>query len=292
MVLGRLFKRKEDKKLQTTVNANNTFTIESVNDYKYNAWNHEGVGEYYARNVDQLFFDNVTKKYFLQYINPDDKVLDVGAGTGRLSIAIAQQGNEVVAIDISRDMLKQIEENKNGLNISTIVANCETLPFDANSFDKVVSLDAMIHFIEWEKFLKEQIRVVKPDGLIIFNIFSGENLCRYSQDKIERGKFVGNGDFVASVTKQELSEFCSSLENIEYSIEIVAQIPFYFFYPNTLAYGFLTCEEVSQFSKLYSKMLHNREFLDIITQLETEIIKNSPLDVTALEIVVLRKVHK
>lgn len=267
--------------------------IEAVNNYKYSAWSHDGVGEYYAKNVDiATFFDKVTKRYFLQYIDKGDKVLDVGAGTGRLSFAIAEQGNEVVAIDISADMLSQIDINKGELNINTVVGNCEKLPFDDNSFDKIVSLDAMIHFIQWDLFLKEQVRVVKPNGLVLFNIYCGENLNKYSTDKNERGRFSTNGDFVASVTNQELQDVCSSMENSDYKIEIVKQIPFNFLHVNSLGYGYVSPEELFQFSKLYYKMMKNPEFLNIITEFENTIVKNKPLGITSQEIVVLRKVQK
>lgn len=228
----------------------------------------------------------------MQYIDKGDKVLDVGAGTGRLSFAIAEQGNEVVAIDISTDMLGQIDNNKGELNINTVVGNCEKLPFDDNSFDKIVSLDAMIHFIQWDLFLKEQVRVVKPNGLVLFNIYCGENLNKYSTDKNERGRFSTNGDFVASVTKQELQEACSLMENNMYKVEIVEQIPFNFLHVNSLGYGYVSPEELFQFSKLYCKMMKNPEFLNIITEFENTIVKNKPLGIASQEIVVLRKVQK
>lgn len=178
---------------------------------KYNGWRSEGMGDVYNDAVEKAFFNKVTKNYFFEFVKPNDKVLDVGAGTGRLSFVLAQQGCDVTAVDISPDMLDFIEKNKNDLNIKTVQANCEKLPFDDNSFDKVVSLDAMIHFVKWRDFLKEQSRVVRPNGLIMFNIYSGENLSKYTSDAYEGARYITNGDYYATSNNSELNSFCVNL---------------------------------------------------------------------------------
>jgi SAM-dependent methyltransferase len=50
-------------------------------------------------------------------------VLDVGAGTGRTALALAQEGHEVVAIDRDDDLLGELRERATGLEVTTIVAD-------------------------------------------------------------------------------------------------------------------------------------------------------------------------
>ena len=50
-------------------------------------------------------------------------VLDVGAGTGRIALALARDGHEVVAIDLDDDLLGELRERAAGLEVTTIVAD-------------------------------------------------------------------------------------------------------------------------------------------------------------------------
>ena len=55
----------------------------------------------------------------------DKKILDVGAGTGRLSLPMANRGAQVIALDVSPKMLELIKNSK----IETVVGDAESLPF-------------------------------------------------------------------------------------------------------------------------------------------------------------------
>jgi SAM-dependent methyltransferase len=50
-------------------------------------------------------------------------VLDVGAGTGRIALALAQDGHEVVAIDRDDELLSELRDRAGGLEVMTIVAD-------------------------------------------------------------------------------------------------------------------------------------------------------------------------
>jgi SAM-dependent methyltransferase len=57
-----------------------------------------------------------------------DPVLDVGAGTGRVTIELARAGHAVTALDIDEQLLRELGERARGLDVTTVVA-------DARSFD-------------------------------------------------------------------------------------------------------------------------------------------------------------
>lgn len=57
-----------------------------------------------------------------------DPVLDVGAGTGRVTIDLARAGHAVTALDLDRELLGELAQRARGLDVATVVA-------DARSFD-------------------------------------------------------------------------------------------------------------------------------------------------------------
>jgi len=111
----------------------------------------------------------------LSFIRDRDKsnILDLGCGTGRISLHLAQNRHFVTSVDYSLEMLKKLllKKAKSKLeNIQCINGNIFQLPFKDNFFDIVVSMHVLMHLPEHEKALKEFIRVLKPGGLLIFDI--------------------------------------------------------------------------------------------------------------------------
>ena len=97
------------------------------------------------------------------------RVLDVAAGTAHLSRAIAPHVREVVAIDMTPEMLEEARKEiaKSGLhNVWLEEGDAQNLPYQDNSFDMVVSRLALHHFEEPEVQLGEMVRVCKPDHMV------------------------------------------------------------------------------------------------------------------------------
>lgn len=267
--------------------ASHFLELEQVSDFKKKGWMSKELALGYSKLVDQTFFNAVTANYFLDYINPTDKVLDVGAGTGRLTFVMADKGCEVVATDISENMMEHIEINKGSRKISTKLAEGEKLPFDDQMFNVVTSLDLMVHFPQWQNFIKEQARVLKPGGYIIYNTYSGDNLKLIDEKRDYKeiiSKLMYGSDYIANVTKEELTSFCD-----ENNLEIVKLQPYDYWASTALWCGNLEGSECTQLRQLYYKTLKNPKVLEIITKFEREIVKNLPHEDCALMIVVLRK---
>lgn len=99
------------------------------------------------------------------------RVLDLGCGGGHASFAAAPHAGEVVAYDLSADMLAAVsaEAARRGLsNIVTRQGAAESLPFADASFDAVLTRMSAHHWSDVGAGLREARRVLKPGGRAMF----------------------------------------------------------------------------------------------------------------------------
>jgi len=92
-------------------------------------------------------------------------ILDLGSGTGYLSIEIARRALnlQVYGIDLSRQMVKIARRHAKGVgNVRFVFGNAAKLPFKDNSIDLVVSTGASHHWKTPRMIFDECYRVLKP----------------------------------------------------------------------------------------------------------------------------------
>ena len=123
----------------------------------------------YARQYDERekFWDSFEHDKLMPYIQAakGKKVLDAGAGTGRITIRLHNAGAEVTALDISPDMLKILGEKEPA--IEKVEGDMEDMPFEDDSFDMIFSSLAIVHLKKLDTFLDECYRILKDDGLLV-----------------------------------------------------------------------------------------------------------------------------
>lgn len=118
-----------------------------------------------------------TMDYIHKLVPRGSKVLEVGAGTGRYSIALAREGYDVTAVELVANNLEILRRNAAGLkNIASYQGDAVDLRnFADNSFDAVLVLGPMYHLFEkteQRRALDEAIRVAKPHGVIMIAFIS------------------------------------------------------------------------------------------------------------------------
>ncbi|MBK8026927.1 MAG: methyltransferase domain-containing protein [Chloroflexi bacterium] len=97
-------------------------------------------------------------------------VLDVGCGAGHVSVTVAPYVEQVVALDITLNMLRQVEilaQEKQVTNVRTQLGDAENLPFEEDQFDMVMSRYSAHHWPNPARALSEIQRVLKPNGRFI-----------------------------------------------------------------------------------------------------------------------------
>jgi ubiquinone/menaquinone biosynthesis C-methylase UbiE len=103
-------------------------------------------------------------------LSPDQEVLEIGCGTGIISLGIAPFAKSVVATDISPEMIAVAKRKAESLAIANAefrVGDGYSLPYDNQAFD-VVLLFNVLHFVkEPAALLHEAHRLLKPSGYLV-----------------------------------------------------------------------------------------------------------------------------
>lgn len=122
----------------------------------------------YAAEYDQFekYWDSFEQRKLAPYIREaaGKKVLDAGAGTGRVAVRLAEAGATVTALDISPEMLARLHHKNRA--IQTVEGDVENMPFADGYFDMVFSSLTLVHLKKVEPFLDECYRVLKDGGLL------------------------------------------------------------------------------------------------------------------------------
>ena len=109
-------------------------------------------------------------------VDDGQKLLDVGCGFGGTiqSINAAHTSMDLTGLNIDARQLAAAEAQTkpaNGNKISWVEADACQLPFEDNTFDRVLAVECIFHFPSREKFLNEAQRVLKPGGILAVSDF-------------------------------------------------------------------------------------------------------------------------
>ena len=112
----------------------------------------------------QLILDTIRHIF-----NPDDRVLEIGAGTGRFTIPIAHCVKEIVALDVSEKMLARLSIKAKAEKLTNIcVQKGDFLGTEiGGSFQAIVSFSAIEYIFAKDKLFKKMSRLLDSKGKLL-----------------------------------------------------------------------------------------------------------------------------
>lgn len=156
-----------------------------------------------------------TMRYIEKYIKPGDNVIEIGAGTGRYSHALARQGYTVNAVELIEHNIEVFRKNTlPSENVTITQGNALDLSaFQDNKYDITLLLGPLYHLYSIEdkrQALREAIRATKPGG-IVFAAYVISDGCLlddgFNRGNINVAKYIEkgliNGNTFATKSKPE-----------------------------------------------------------------------------------------
>lgn len=111
-------------------------------------------------------------------LEPGQRLLDIGCGSGQTAIPAAKQGHQVTGIDIAENLIEFARERASyeELKVQFDVGDAEALPYEDNSFDVVISMIGAMFAPRPEKVVNEIARVLRPGGKLYMVNWTGASV--------------------------------------------------------------------------------------------------------------------
>ena len=153
---------------------------------EFNRWAEAGRGE----EMEKSHLPIVAPTLALMDLQPTDRVLDVGCGSGWLvrRLAALVPNGLVVGIDVSDEMVRRAQLASAGVpNVQFLHGTAEEIPAPPDSFTKVLSVESAYYWHDPARGLGEIFRVLQPGGSawILINYYLDNPDCHQWKQHFE-----------------------------------------------------------------------------------------------------------
>jgi SAM-dependent methyltransferase len=159
-----------------------------------------------------LFGIHLSRYDFASQYTRDKVVLDIACGCGYGSAYLRYKGaSRVVGGDISREAIIYARCYYSAMGVDFVMIDAQTIPLKDDLFDVVVSMETIEHLVRPEDYLKECLRVLKDDGIMLLS----------TPNKTARSESSTKDHF--HTHEYEIGEFLSMLQSFFLEIDLYGQ---------------------------------------------------------------------
>lgn len=170
------------------------------NDRLYNIWNANKNTKLYKNEMlrnHHLF--NIIKKQI-----DVEKIIDIGCGTGYLDYLMANDGKQIIGVDLSKSSLSLFKEVADKFGIKQIHENLFNI--ELKNFDFVISQEVLEHLENYESAISKMSEFIKENGFGLFCVPFNENLNAKMIDDPTTGNRIHKVGHLHSFTKEKLEK--------------------------------------------------------------------------------------
>lgn len=165
------------------------------------------VYDYLMADIDYQQWADYIETLINDNNSPGRKILDLGCGTGKITLLLAQKGFSLLGVDKSIEMLSQAEQRFRAYNLNIPLFRQDIRNFSLpEKVDVVIStfdtLNYCVNNYELEQVLKNIYKVLKKDGLLIFDL----NTDYYLQEELGNNIFTYNTEELSYIWENEYDD--------------------------------------------------------------------------------------
>jgi ubiquinone/menaquinone biosynthesis C-methylase UbiE len=123
-----------------------------------------------------------------RFLSPNDRILDLGCGTGAICCRLAARGFRVTACDVAQEMIETGKKDYRNSAIEWFLlpSGWKHLPFGPNTYDGIIASSMLEYVIDLDTTFAECQRLLKPGGYLIATVPNPHNPIRRLEKILHR----------------------------------------------------------------------------------------------------------
>lgn len=268
----------------------------STRSFKTDAWNsNEAANRYHsATTAAPSLFKFIREDLYIRYIQrhaaPGARILDLGCGSGIISMALHDLGYKVVACDFSQGMLDVLARERGSRKFELRQGDAFAIPAKDEEFDVVVSRMFIQHFSEWPRVLAEKARATKRGGIVMFDFGSQEHVDASGLLARDGSNFSYDDDLTNTATYYAVTT-AETMRRQAHAIglDVVEISPMGLLFCNIFLWEKLKAEGIAELNKKLDVLLASKEARELLMIIEETLMPLLPKSVTYGNMTVLRR---
>jgi ubiquinone/menaquinone biosynthesis C-methylase UbiE len=268
----------------------------SVAAFKTGAWASQDSADRYqiataaAPEIFQVVRQDLYMRYVQRYAKPGARILDLGCGSGLVSIPLHDLGYEVVACDVSAGMLERLRIERGDRSFELRQGSAFEIPAEDGEFDMVISRMFIQHFPEWSDIVKEKARVTKPGGIVLFDFGNQEHVdaCDPNLGKDDEFPYCpdpANPDRLYAFATSEQMASCAS----DCGLDVVQIAPHGLLLYNAFLWREIGPSGIAAFNDKLGQLLVEPKARELLILVEEQLLPLLPKTTASGNITVLRR---